>query len=99
MVVLIALMLPPQVTVVPLYVMWAKLHLVGTLWPLILPNWRRLSFEMTYWFSKAVDLGATYTNTAAGDDAKQGRSQSDRHQDQNSFEHKDQPRRDLRSHG
>jgi multiple sugar transport system permease protein len=31
-------MLPPQVTVVPLYVMWAKLHLVGTLWPLIIPN-------------------------------------------------------------
>jgi multiple sugar transport system permease protein len=38
-VVLVALMLPPQVTVVPLYVMWAKLHLVGTLWPVILPNW------------------------------------------------------------
>jgi len=37
--VLVALMLPPQVTVVPLYVMWAKLHLVGTLWPLIIPNW------------------------------------------------------------
>ncbi len=39
LVVLVALMLPPQVTVVPLYVMWAKLDLVGTLWPLILPNW------------------------------------------------------------
>ena len=39
LVVLVALMLPPQVTVVPLYVMWAKLHLVGSLWPLILPNW------------------------------------------------------------
>jgi multiple sugar transport system permease protein len=38
-VVLIALMLPPQVSVVPLYVMWAKLDLVGSLWPLILPNW------------------------------------------------------------
>jgi multiple sugar transport system permease protein len=38
-VVLVALMLPPQVTVVPLYVMWSKLHLVGTLWPVILPNW------------------------------------------------------------
>ena len=37
--VLVAMMLPPQVTVVPLYVMWAKLHLVGTLWPLIIPNW------------------------------------------------------------
>ena len=39
MVVLVALMLPPQVTVVPLYVMWSKLHLVGTLWPVIVPNW------------------------------------------------------------
>jgi multiple sugar transport system permease protein len=39
LVVLVALMLPPQVSVVPLYVMWAKLHLVGTLWPLIIPNW------------------------------------------------------------
>ena len=38
-IVLIALMLPPQVSVVPLYVMWAKLHLVGTLAPLIIPNW------------------------------------------------------------
>ncbi|HKB94278.1 MAG TPA: carbohydrate ABC transporter permease [Gaiellaceae bacterium] len=44
MVVLIALMLPPQVTVVPLYVMWAKFHpfgfnFIGTLWPVIIPNW------------------------------------------------------------
>ena len=38
-IVLVALMLPPQVSVVPLYVMWAKLHLVGTLWPVIIPNW------------------------------------------------------------
>jgi len=33
-----AMMLPPQVTTVPLYIMWAKLHLTGSLWPLILPN-------------------------------------------------------------
>jgi multiple sugar transport system permease protein len=37
--VLATMMLPAQVTVVPLYVMYAKLHLVGTLWPLIIPNW------------------------------------------------------------
>ena len=37
--VLIALMLPPVVSVVPLYVMWSKLHLVGNLGPLIIPNW------------------------------------------------------------
>jgi multiple sugar transport system permease protein len=37
--VLIAMMLPPVILVVPLYVMWAKLHLVGSLAPLIIPAW------------------------------------------------------------
>jgi multiple sugar transport system permease protein len=37
--VLASMMLPAQVTAVPLYVMFSKLHLVGTLWPLIVPNW------------------------------------------------------------
>ena len=46
MVVLVALMLPPQVSVVPLYVMWAKLHLVGTLWPVIIPNWLGDAFSI-----------------------------------------------------
>jgi multiple sugar transport system permease protein len=44
LIVLVALMLPPQVTVVPLYVFWAKWHpfginFIGTLWPVIIPNW------------------------------------------------------------
>jgi multiple sugar transport system permease protein len=38
-IVLIAMMLPPQVTVVPLYAMFSHLHLVGTIWPLVIPNW------------------------------------------------------------
>jgi multiple sugar transport system permease protein len=38
LIVLVAMLLPPQVTVIPVYVLWAKLHLVGSLWPLILPN-------------------------------------------------------------
>jgi len=44
-VVMVALMLPPQVSVIPVYVMWSKLgdflgiHFIGTLWPLIIPNW------------------------------------------------------------
>jgi multiple sugar transport system permease protein len=37
--VLVAMMLPPQVTIVPMYVFWAKLDLVGSLAPLIIPNW------------------------------------------------------------
>lgn len=36
--VIIAMLLPPQVTQVPMYVLWAGLGLTGTLWPLILPN-------------------------------------------------------------
>ena len=37
--VLATMMLPAQVTAVPLYVMWSKLHLVGSLAPLVIPNW------------------------------------------------------------
>jgi multiple sugar transport system permease protein len=52
LVVLVALMLPPQVSVVPLYVMWAKLgdavhfHFIGTLWPLIIPAWLGDAFSI-----------------------------------------------------
>lgn len=46
LVVLVALMLPPQVTVIPLYVMWSKLDLVGTLWPLIIPVWLGDAFSI-----------------------------------------------------
>ncbi|GGQ99295.1 carbohydrate ABC transporter permease [Kitasatospora griseola] len=32
------MMLPPQVTIIPMYLFWAKqLHLTGSLWPLIVP--------------------------------------------------------------
>ncbi|MGK4580694.1 carbohydrate ABC transporter permease [Kitasatospora sp. HPMI-4] len=38
MAVISMMMLPPQVTVIPMYLFWAKqLHLSGTLWPLIIP--------------------------------------------------------------
>ncbi|WP_282202789.1 carbohydrate ABC transporter permease [Kitasatospora fiedleri] len=38
MAVVAMMMLPPQVTVIPMYLFWAKqLHLTGTLWPLIVP--------------------------------------------------------------
>jgi multiple sugar transport system permease protein len=36
--VLVTMMLPPQVTVVPMYILWARYDLTGTLWPLIIPN-------------------------------------------------------------
>ncbi|WP_329498699.1 carbohydrate ABC transporter permease [Kitasatospora herbaricolor] len=38
MAVIAMMMLPPQVTVIPMYLFWAKqMHLSGTLWPLIIP--------------------------------------------------------------
>jgi len=37
--VLVAMMLPEQVTIIPVYVLFSKLHLVGSVAPLIIPNW------------------------------------------------------------
>ena len=37
-VIIIAMLLPPQVTAIPIYVIWSQPGLTGTLWPLILPN-------------------------------------------------------------
>ena len=51
-IVLVALMLPPQVSVVPLYVMWAKLgdavgiHFIGSIAPLVIPNWLGDAFSI-----------------------------------------------------
>ena len=42
---------------------------------LALPNWRGLTVDASYWFSKAVDLGSSYTNTANENDSRKGRSQ------------------------
>jgi len=39
------------------------------------PNYKGLMLDASYWFSKAIDTGANYLNTAAGDDARQGYSQ------------------------
>jgi multiple sugar transport system permease protein len=44
--VLVALMLPFQVTIIPIYVLFAKLHLVGSLWPLIIPNFLGDAFSI-----------------------------------------------------
>ena len=44
------------------------------------PNWPRLkglAVDATYWFSKAIDLGSSYTNTANENDSRKGRSQSE----------------------
>ena len=40
-------------------------------------GWQGLTFDFSYWFSKAIDLGADYTNTAAGRDSFAARGQSE----------------------
>jgi multiple sugar transport system permease protein len=37
LIIICVMMLPPQVVTVPLYLMWARYGLTGTLWPLIIP--------------------------------------------------------------
>jgi hypothetical protein len=44
---------------------------------LILPDWNGLSVDASYWFSKAIDLGSSYTNTANEIDSRKGRSQDE----------------------
>ncbi len=38
------------------------------------PRWAGLTVNASYWFSKALDLGSSYTNTAFGRDGRNGRS-------------------------
>ncbi|MBI3697888.1 MAG: hypothetical protein HY238_24030 [Acidobacteria bacterium] len=44
---------------------------------LVVPRWRGLSVDAAYWFSKAIDLGSSYTNTAYDQDSRLARSQSE----------------------
>ncbi len=43
---LATMMLPPQVTMIPIYVFWAKVSLVNTFWPLIVPEWLTNAFNV-----------------------------------------------------
>ncbi len=43
----------------------------------ILPGWKGLTVEASYWWSKAIDLGNDFSNTASGRSGRLGRSQSE----------------------
>jgi multiple sugar transport system permease protein len=62
--VLTAMMLPEQVTIIPLYVLFAKLHLVGTLWPLIVPNWLGDAFSIFLLRQFFLTIPAEYADAA-----------------------------------
>jgi multiple sugar transport system permease protein len=67
--VLVAMMLPPQVTVVPLYSMWAQLGLVGTLAPLIIPNWFGDAFSIFLLRQFFMTIPQPYLDSARVDGA------------------------------
>ena len=60
---------------------------------LVVPQWRGLSMEAAYWFSKSMDLGASYTNTAQGPDSRISRNQNEfeQHADMKGLSQFDQP--------
>jgi hypothetical protein len=43
----------------------------------ILNEWRGVSVDASYWFSKSLDLGHDYTNTLSGSDGRVSRSQTE----------------------
>ena len=44
---------------------------------LTVPAWKGFGIDASYWWSKAIDLGNSFSNTASGRDARLGRSQSE----------------------
>jgi hypothetical protein len=60
---------------------------------LVVPRWHNLTMDVSYWYSKAMDLGSSYTNTAYDLDSRLGRSQSEfnTHDDMKGRSEFDQP--------
>ncbi len=44
---------------------------------LTIPSWKGLTAEASYWWSKAIDMGNDFSNTASGQSGRLGRSQSE----------------------
>jgi multiple sugar transport system permease protein len=65
--VLVSMMLPPQVTVIPVYVMFAHLHLVGSIWPLVIPNWFGDAFSIFLLRQFFMTIPSEYADAARVD--------------------------------
>jgi multiple sugar transport system permease protein len=72
-VVLATMMLPQQVTAVPLYVLFAKLHLVGTLAPLIVPSFFGDAFSIFLLRQFFLTIPQEYVDAARIDGAGEWR--------------------------
>jgi multiple sugar transport system permease protein len=67
LVVICMMLLPPQVTSVPMYSMWAYYHLTGSLWPLIIPNLFGDAFSIFLLRQFMVTIPNTYLDSARVD--------------------------------
>lgn len=56
LILLSTLMLPPQVTIIPIYIFFNRLHWVNTFKPLIIPNYFAVDVFFVF-FTKAVFYG------------------------------------------
>jgi multiple sugar transport system permease protein len=65
--VIATMMLPPQVTVVPLYIIWARFHLTGTLWPLIIPTLFGDAFSIFLLRQFLIGIPSEYADAARVD--------------------------------
>lgn len=69
--VIIAMLLPTQVTAIPMYVVWAHLGLTGSLWPLILPNLFGDAFSIFLLRQFLVTIPQSYIDAARIDGASE----------------------------
>ncbi|MEU0572006.1 carbohydrate ABC transporter permease [Nonomuraea sp. NPDC005983] len=61
------MMLPPQVIAVPVYLIWARFQLTGTLWPLILPMLLGDAFSIFLLRQFLITIPREYTDAARVD--------------------------------
>jgi len=69
--VIVAMLLPPQVIAIPIYVLWAHLGLTGTLWPLILPNLFGDAFSIFLMRQFLITIPQSYSDSARVDGASE----------------------------
>ncbi len=69
--IVVAMLLPPQITAVPLYVMWVKAGMTGSLLPLILPNLLGDAFSIFLLRQFFLTIPREYSDAARVDGASE----------------------------
>jgi hypothetical protein len=57
----------------------------------VVPRWKGLSIDASYWFSKALDLGANYSDSASNRSQNRSQSEFESHHDLKGLSDFDQP--------